>query len=65
MEQQIEWRVIPSFPNYEASNTGLIRRLKTGEVLRQRGIERKTSYQIVSIYYNKRKYTKKVARLVY
>jgi hypothetical protein len=65
MNEEIEWRVIPTFPNYEASNTGLIRRAKTGDVLKQRDIDMNRPYQIVSIFSNKKKYTKKVARLVW
>lgn len=65
MNEQIEWRVIPSYPNYEASNTGYIRRKLTGEVLKSRNIEMKRPYQIVGLYTNKKKYTKKVARLVW
>jgi hypothetical protein len=61
----IEWKVIPSYPNYEASNTGLIRRRMTGDVLKQRDIDRNRPYQVVSIFTNKKKYTKKVARLVW
>ena len=65
MNNETEWRVIPSFPNYEASNTGFIRRKKTGTLLKSRGVDKITPYQVVSIYYNKVKYTKKVARLVW
>lgn len=65
MEEQIEWREIPSFSNYEASNTGLIRRAKTGDILKQRDIDMNRPYQIVSIWYNKKKYTKKVSRLIW
>ena len=65
MTNEIEWREIPSFPNYEVSNTGLIRRAKNGEVLKQRDIDMNRPYQIVSLFYNKKKYTKKVSRLVW
>jgi hypothetical protein len=65
MNNEIEWREIPSFPNYEASNTGLIRRAKNGEVLKQRDIDINRPYQIVSLFYNKKKYTKKVSRLIW
>ena len=65
MNNEIEWRIIPSFPNYEVSNTGLIRRAKNGEILRQRDIDKNRPYQIVSLFYNKKKYTKKVSRLVW
>jgi hypothetical protein len=65
MNNEIEWRIIPSFPNYECSNTGLIRRAKTGEILKQRDIDMNRPYQIVSIWYNKKKYTKKVSRLIW
>lgn len=58
------WKQIPSFPNYEASNTGKIRRALNGHILKQRDIDTR-KYQIVCIWYNKKKYTKKVARLVW
>jgi hypothetical protein len=64
MEEQIEWRVIPSFPNYEASNTGLIRRVKNKKVLKSQSVDTR-QYQVVSLFYNKRKGTKKVSRLIW
>jgi hypothetical protein len=60
----IEWRTIPSFPNYEASNTGFVRRAKNKRQLKSKNIDIRP-YQIISIWYNKKKYTKTVARLVY
>jgi hypothetical protein len=67
MNNEIKWKEIPSFPNYEASNTGLIRRAKNGKILKSRNLEDldHRKYQIISIYHNKKKYTKKVARLVW
>lgn len=29
-----DWRVIPDFPNYAVSDTGLVKNLKTGRILR-------------------------------
>ena len=31
----VEWRVVSGFPNYEVSNTGLVRRRETGRVRKQ------------------------------
>lgn len=31
-----EWRVIPGFPNYELSHSGVARNVKTGQVLTKR-----------------------------
>jgi len=62
-EQEI-WKLIPSFPNYEASNLGNIRRKLNGRLVKQVGSDIR-NYQVVSIYYNKNKFTKKVARLVW
>lgn len=64
MSNQEIWKVIPDFPNYEASNDGRIRRRLNLKVLRQVSSDNR-NYQVVSLYYNKRKSTKKVARLVW
>ena len=67
MNNEITWKEIPSFPNYEASNTGLIRRAKNEKILKSRNLEDfdHRRYQVISIYHNKKRYTKKVARLVW
>lgn len=58
------WKVIPLYPNYEASNTGKIRRLLNGKELKQAGSDIR-NYQVVTLFTNGKKYNKKVARLVY
>lgn len=64
MSMQEIWKEIPSHPNYEASNTGFIRRKKNGYVLKSKNIDSRT-YQVVSIMTNRKKYTRKIARLVW
>jgi len=57
------WKKCYDFPNYEVSNTGKMRRAKNG-----REIVITTdpnNYQIVRIWYNKKKYTKRIAKLVW
>lgn len=34
MATKIEWKIIVSYPNYEVSNTGFIRNIKTGLILK-------------------------------
>jgi hypothetical protein len=63
MEQEI-WKVVPSYPNYECSNLGRIRRLRNERVLKTKSSDIR-GYQVVSIFTNKKKYTKKLARLVW
>lgn len=58
------WKEIPSHPNYEASNTGLIRRKKNKFILKSKNIDSRL-YQVVSIYTKGKKYTRKIARLVW
>lgn len=54
-----EWRVIPGYPDYEASDDGNIRRIKNGYILSP--IHNQTGHRYVQL---KRK-NKTVARLVY
>ena len=61
----IEWRPIPNHENYEASNTGEIRRVLNQKVLKQRKKEELLGYMMISLFTNKKKYTKNVARLIY
>lgn len=58
------WKIIPSFPNYEASNLGNIRRKKNSKLVKQSNSDMR-GYKVVSIFFNKKRYTKKVARLVW
>ncbi len=58
------WKEIPSHPNYEASNTGFIRHKKKQNVLISRSSDNR-HYQVLSIHTDGKKYTKKVARLVW
>lgn len=60
----MEWKVIPSFPLYEASRDGKVRNIRTGRILAQHDSEQR-QYKNISLYNNKKKYTKKVARLIY
>jgi hypothetical protein len=58
-----KWIESTDFPNYEISNTGKIRRLKNQRELK---IAKNSSlYFVVRIYYNKKKYTKSISRLVW
>ena len=57
------WAIIPTYPNYEASNTGNIRRLLNGRLLTLQIDE--AGYRTVMLYTNKKKYNKRVARLVW
>ena len=64
MENQIEkWVEMWEFPTYEISNLGNVRRAKNERPLkvRQDGHE----YMLVSLFYQGRKYTKRLARLVW
>lgn len=64
MKSQNEiWVEMWEFPNYEISNTGKIRNIKTGRELKIKS--NGSDYRIVSLWYEGRKYTKRVARLVW
>ena len=58
-----EWKECLDFPNYEVSNTGKVRRLKNSREL-VIGVDTR-GYSVVRLWYNKKKYTKRIARLVW
>ena len=62
MENEI-WKPVYEFPNYEVSNLGRIRREKNQRVIKQK--KHVSGYMVVRIWYNKRRYTRTVARLVW
>jgi hypothetical protein len=57
------WKVIPSYPNYEASNDGKIRRRLNGVEIKQAQDDRE--YMSVMLYTKNKKYRKRVARLIW
>jgi gamma-glutamylcyclotransferase (GGCT)/AIG2-like uncharacterized protein YtfP len=61
----IEWKEIPNHENYEASNTGLIRRKFNNRHLKQTPIDNIRGYKIVSLYTLGKRYTKYISRLVW
>jgi len=52
-----------SFPNYEVSDTGKIRRLKNQRELKL--TTNSSSYVVARIYYNKKKYTKSISKMIW
>jgi hypothetical protein len=61
--EQEKWIEAYEFSNYEVSNFGRIRNSKTEKVLKQR--QDGKEYKMVSIYNHKKKYTVRVARLIW
>ena len=61
----IEWREILNHENYEVSNTGLIRRKSNQVLLKQTLVDSTRGYKVVSLFTNKKRYTKYIARLVW
>lgn len=59
----MEWRIIPEHPNYEASETGGIRRRMNGVEIAQRLDDRE--YMTVMLFTNKKQYKKRVARMIW
>jgi hypothetical protein len=57
------WTDMWGFPNYEISSEGNVRNKKTEKVISQR--QDGNEYKLISIFYNKKKYTKRVGRLVW
>jgi|LakMenE18May11ns_1017448.scaffolds.fasta_scaffold9509050_2 hypothetical protein len=60
-----EWRIIGSFPNYEASNLGNVRHIKRQKNRKTYPLDLSRGYGVVGITYMGKKYTKKVARLIW
>jgi len=58
-----KWVESIDFPNYEVSDTGKIRRSKNQRELKV--ATNSSSYVVARIYYNKKKYTKSISRLVW
>lgn len=57
------WKEAWDFPNYEVSNYGRIRNAKTQKVLKL--AKDGNYYQMVRLYHNGKKYTKRLARLIW
>jgi len=58
-----QWIQSMDFPNYEVSDTGKIRRLKNQRELKV--ATNSSSYVVARIYYNKKKYTKMISRMIW
>jgi hypothetical protein len=58
----IEWRVIPGFENYEASNLGDIRNARTGKPISQ--WQYKTGYKGVTLYRDGKKHSSTVHKCI-
>lgn len=58
-----QWVKSFSFPNYEVSDTGKIRRLKNQKELKL--TTNSSSYVVARIYYNKKKYTKSISKMIW
>jgi len=64
MENQMErWVEMWNFPNYEVSNFGRVRNGKTEKVLKLTNDA--SHYNMVRLFYNKKKYTKRLGRLIW
>lgn len=67
MKNKVEWKLIEDFPNYEVSNTGLVRNIKREKILSQQTLEPNymRTYQIVSLWKDNKNKKKKVHKLVW
>jgi hypothetical protein len=57
------WVEMWNFPTYEVSNLGRVRNAKTEKVLKLASDA--SAYQMVRLFYNKKKYTKRLGRLIW
>ena len=57
------WVEAWEFPNYEVSNLGRVRNARTEKVLKL-GYDA-SSYKMIRLYYNKKKYTRRLGRLIW
>lgn len=60
-----EWKIVGTFPNYEASNLGNVRHIKRQKNRKVYPLDFIKKYEVIGITYMGKKYTKKVARLVW
>lgn len=57
-----EWKICPELSNYEVSNLGKVRNIKTGKILKN-NVD-KDGYFYVGLYQDKKKYRRNIHRLV-
>lgn len=56
------WTVYPEFSNYEISEVGEVRNIKTGRILTKQ--QDKDGYYYVGLYYDKKKYRRNIHRMM-
>lgn len=57
-----EWKIINEFPNYAVSNTGEVKNINTGRVLKPGTL--RYGYKLVWLYVDRKRYGRQIHRLV-
>ena len=60
-----EWRVCTRHPNYEASSEGKVRKTTTKRLLKPTIQDRTRDYEVVCLYTNGKKYSRRLGRLIW